>query len=588
MSITVLSFVIRYCLLPLLLVPLLSKSLYIITLISGYTGIEDFSALQVVANDAGLYAVIIGLFYLSLLAFVPYFVAVLLRLLASVLLCIYLVDYFVIVNFNAHLLFSDVFKYASYSLRYTQQTYQDQPLLLVLIIIAGGSYLLLLLTGVKVIGNKIHSAYVITILVLIGSTTLIHGQQSYVHAWVFKNVIDYNLTALSESRAYSKPFIEQLKFEEPYSCAEKSAKNPNVIVLMVESLSSYQSDFFSGVHDWTPHLDNIARQNTAYQQFYANGFTTEDGEISLLTGRLPIPKPASLTAGGGTSFAGFFELADSLPKILKARDYQTNFLTTADLSFSNTGAWLASIGFDYIEGHEHPYYDQWPRYHFSAAPDEALLQRINAVVEQDMAAGKRSFTFAKTVSTHHPFVDPQSNIKSEEAAFRYADRQIGQFYEGLKASGYFEHGLLIIVGDHHAMVPLKEPEIQRFGVQRAGSRVPLIIADGSEVARNINDLYQQTDVYNGLKYLGREQSCQSPWLGNVFGYGAWTAQYIAHRRGDNRDIISVFSGQHNVRIKLDGDKTKVVGQNALSDKINQRLVDKINATRISVKASAKE
>ena len=51
------------------------------------------------------------------------------------------------------------------------------------------------------------------------------------------------------------------------------------------------------------------------------------------------------------------------------------------------------------------------------------------------------------MSTHHPYIDPVSGARSQEAVFRYADRQIRAFAKALKARGFFDHnGVLMITG----------------------------------------------------------------------------------------------------------------------------------------------
>ena len=148
------------------------------------------------------------------------------------------------------------------------------------------------------------------------------GNGKYVHAWIYRNVIDHNIIVFSEAREYGNSFISDFSFHEEEHCYLKAAGKPNIIILMVESLSSYQSDYFSGIKNWTPNLDLIASRNSSYKNFYANGFTTEDGEVSLLTGLLPIYRPSSYSDAGGVAFNGFFGLKNSLPNILKKQGYR--------------------------------------------------------------------------------------------------------------------------------------------------------------------------------------------------------------------------------------------------------------------------
>jgi hypothetical protein len=562
----------------LLAIPLFLKGLYVDSFIYHYTATRLLGFGQVLANDAILYCGLISLLYLSFLPQVNRLFSALLRLSAFILFAVYVIDYIVIVNFNTHLAVGDVLKYAGYSYKYIQQIYGLNTLGISLIIaVTLAPAILFSFSKYKITG--LH--YQKLPLFIIAGLPLASGfsnNQKYAHSWIYKNIIDYNLTILSESSAYSDKFVNSFNFKEESHCRTETAKHKNIIILMVESLSAYQSQYFSGINNWTPNLDLIASRNQAFKNFYANGFITEDGEIALLTGLHPIYPPSSYSDDGGTSFHSFFNIQDSLPNLLKKHGYQTEFLTSADLEFGNTGNWAKSIGFDYIEGHDQPEYDKWERFHFQAAPDEALyLRALDRVKQND---GHNYLIFIKTVSSHHPYVNPENKHKSESEAIMYTDKQIGRFYQQLQNSGFFDNGLLVIVGDHHSMTPLKKAEIDNYGQFKAAARVPLIIADGGNT--NVeNNQYQQIDVFNSLQGMVSGKQCYSDWNGILLGEHKTPPKYIAHRRGDNRDIISVFTENDDFQVKLDGDNTRLSGDQAADQTTRQMLINKINALRIA-------
>jgi len=546
--------------------------------IYSYTGTRLLGAMQVFTNDAIIYSTVMLLFYLSYLSKIPHIVSILLRGLSFIVLSLYVVDVYVIINFNNHLAISDAAKYASYSLKYIQQIYYGKGfLILTIMILVVGFIVQFIFSRYKIKNNNIHRYSIIMILsVLFIFNFASAGNSEYVHAWIYRNFIDYNLMVLSEAKEYSDEFVNNFSFSEKEHCYSKVPEERNVILLMVESLSSYQSNFFSGINNWTPNVDIIASKNTAYKNFYANGFTTEDGEISLLTGKLPIYRPSSYTNGGGTSFHGFFNVKASLPNILKKQGYTTEFLTTADLSFANTGSWAKSIGFNYIEGSEHPYYEKWDKFHFKAAPDEALYNRVLDRIKRN--DNNKYFIFVKTVSTHHPFINPENKNRSEAETFKYADKQIGLFYKQLINLDFFDKGMLIIVGDHHSMVPLKKEEIEVFGLLKALARIPMIVSYGDKKPSIVNEQYQQIDIFNYLKGLISNTQCYSNWTGDILA--GKPAKYIAHRRGDNRNIISIFSGEKNYLVVLDGDNTRLTTNEHTDIETQMSIIKKINAVRI--------
>jgi len=349
---------------------------------------------------------------------------------------------------------------------------------------------------------------------------------------------------------------------------------------MVESLSSYQSNFFSGINNWTPQLDAIAAKNLSFTNFYANGFATEDALIAALTGMLPLYAPAFYSNGGGTCFKGFYELPDSLPMIAKKNGYTTEFITSVGLFFGEIGTWTQSIGFDYIEGDDHPYYDNWKRYKFNAAPDEALYNRVLDRILHNQT-NKQYLLFVTTGSSHVPFINPENDHRSESETFRYVDKQIGAFYQKLLQSGFFKNGLLIIMGDHHAMIPLRRDEINKFGAAQAPARIPLVVSFGDQGGIIEKRPFQQVDIFNSLKNLISDEQCTSTWAGDLLGADRLPARYIAYKRGDNRDIISIFNDGRELRIKLDGDNTRILNPKNLDNSMVNLVVHKINNERIS-------
>lgn len=578
--------------------PLFIKVLHVEKFVYSRTLVRGTGLIQVLVNDGWIYMILSTLFYLSFVIKLHVILRSILRFITLFCVFIYTTDVLVIKNFNSHLVLSDLVKYSTYTPQYIMELFQNHVLLLLLILCILGSLITLFMSVTLSINTRfVHKFYIMIVTVLLLCTLTIKPDK-YVHAWIYQNVWSYNQMVYSESVAYSTAFKSKLQQiqSKPSQCrrvpthtSNNSKAKPAIIFLMVESLSAYQSKLFSHIKDWTPRLDEIAKKHVALTNFYANGFTTEDGEISLLTGHNPVYKPASFTRGGGVAFHGFFNLADSLPKVLKPLGYTSDFLTSADLGFSKTRDWAHSIGFEYTEGHEHPFYNQWKRYQFKAAPDEALMQRILQRVAYHSQQEQPWFLFAKTVTSHHPFINPDTGKKSEENNIRYVDRQIGTFYDDLVKKDFFKNGgILIITGDHHAMIPIKNEEIESLGRFRASARIPAMIASKNHYAHRYADPLQQIDLYQGIKNYVSDQLCTSEWRGDALHIPPIAAEWIIHRRGDQRDKISVFKDQEEYLIELNGDHTRLLLPHTLEANMELTLLNKINHLRTQLLPTSSE
>jgi glucan phosphoethanolaminetransferase (alkaline phosphatase superfamily) len=526
--------------------------------------------LQTIAHDAYILFFIVLFSYLSFLNFFNLIFIILFRIISFILLALYLTDMLVMKMFMTHIVLDDIFKYISYLPKYITQMANFNILNLLLVLLSL-IFSLLYIKNKVYIKQKIEHFVYIFILTLLIIFSLFANSGYYVHSWIFKNFIEYNIEVLAQNKVYSKKFIDNLQYKEIINCKKSEKHNKNIIILMVESLATYQSKYFSDIKDFTPNLDAIAKNNISFLNFYSNGFMTEDAEISILTGLFPIYAPKIFSDGGGVSFNGFYNINDSLPNILNRYNYNTEFITSADLNFSNTNKWAKSLGFKYIEGSQHPYYNDKKRYHFKAASDEYLYHRVLSRIKNQK---DKYFLFIKTVSSHVPFINPINEHRSEEQTIKYVDKQIGKFYKSLKKINFFDNGILIIVGDHHPLIPLKDQQISKYGAQKASCMVPMIVCSSNNDSEKIDLPFQQTDIYNSIKnYVGKE-SCISDFRGDFLTKPIIPAKYIMHRRGDQRGIISVFFNKKVYNVKLDGDYTKII------DKQNKQILNKINYDRI--------
>jgi lipoteichoic acid synthase len=257
-------------------------------------------------------------------------------------------------------------------------------------------------------------------------------------------------------------------------------------------------------------MDAIARRGNWYPQFRTNGFSTEGGLASLLTGSAPL---SGIRYG---SIMLFTDVTGDFHRRLQADGYGDYFFTTADLDFTQQERWLSLIGIDRAEGSEHPAYAGRQRGSFGAASDAALLQRV--LQWYDGERGDAPFVATVlTVGMHPPFVALDGADPGEEGAVRATDAAIGQFVAALDQRGFFHDGLLFVVGDHRIMMPMGRAELQRFGPD-AMVRVPAFALGATGLPPGpVNGDFQQVDLLPSLQHLLGARGCRSVLQGQMFG-----------------------------------------------------------------------
>jgi hypothetical protein len=394
----------------------------------------------------------------------------------------------------------------------------------------------------------------------------------YIHYAAALNLWQVNVE-VDPTKAYGEEFARKIRAlpPPPASCEVGGAEQRSVILLVVESLSSYHSKLFSGLNDFTPQIDALAGRNAYFTRFHANGFSTETGLIALLTGHTPLP-----TSGRLGGVMPFTRVEGDLHRWLASQGYRTAFFTTGDLGFGERVRWLPAIGIQYAEGAKHPFYDGMPRGPFGAASDRALFDRF---LQWHAAEGGKSRFMATilTVATHPPYVHGGTE---EAAKFREVDAEVGRFAAELDQRGFFREGVLVIVGDHRGMTPLPPSERERMGAS-AEMRVPLVVVGDDRVPKGGSDaLLQQADLVPSLRYMLGAEVCRTEWQGRFLGGPAAEPRYVVYADPFRRNQVTVLEGSQRYRLVLDGDRTHWIDPPKDAAQA-ERLLARVNAERIA-------
>jgi len=397
----------------------------------------------------------------------------------------------------------------------------------------------------------------------------------YVYAFgdkpFYENIVERNQTFFADNR-FSNEFRQKL-ISSPLgkTCSPGSRKTLNIIVVIVESLSAYQSKYFSGIEDWTPNLDAIAEKETALTNLYANGWTTIGGLVSLINGVVPIdPEVQRFEKWGEPISVDFSTVARPLPKILSEKGYKTAFMGAGDLDFLGQAHWLKEVGYQEIVGDKDSRFDrQQIRGPFNSVPDNVLFDEGLKTISNLEKSGDPFFLTLQTFWSHRPFMASDgSHVHGEEQVIRITDRQIGEFYRQLRMTHFLENGLLFLSGDHRALEPYRKVEFERYGAS-AIARIPgILISDAIDLPHVIDASYQQRDLRASLDALVSAEACREPFEGTFLGPTPTPPACIMHARGDDRDLVFVKCDEEEGSVRLDGDRTNLTdGDLSRSDEV---------------------
>ncbi len=578
--------IITYTAVLLCLIMMNYRSLVVDNILGAYTSCEKCYRLTVLNADAGLILLLVFLL-IAASFFKNYFLRLASRALALLGICYYLLDIYIFKSLNQRLYFKDVVRY--FDLNTINETIQRETssTLLMLILLSAAMLVFVFFHRVSRWHWIEKTGFSIVFLTL-GVLQVTNKRIDYVNDIYLKNVFTINYKAkesIDYDQATRQAAPEKIQQIEALTCQQNGLNNKsNIILLVVESLSNYQSSLHSGLNDWTPNLDRLATENTYYSNFFANNFTSLEGRIALLTAEKTF-RGISDFSERGFGRAGYWNSQRSLPKLLNSHGYHTAFLDGADLNFSGTGQYMEGIGFDYVEGSEFKGYEGKPRFGFNSVADEDLYQRVINYIKN---LSTPYFINVITVSTHAPYIDPITQTPSIELTTRYADQALMQFYLSLQQMNFFKNGVLIITSDHRSMTPVAANELEKYG-QQAVSRIPLIVIDNktSTQPKKHTQYLQQSDLLNSIEYLIAEKHCSRIDEGNAFSQPPKPAACIYHSRGDFRERVDVFceQGLQQATIELNGNDTRIIDGNL---KNSDEIIDFINYSRLGAEQRHKK
>jgi phosphoglycerol transferase MdoB-like AlkP superfamily enzyme len=267
-------------------------------------------------------------------------------------------------------------------------------------------------------------------------------------------------------------------------------KQPNVILVILESFSNKVIASLGGLHGIAPNLDSLCTKSTVFTNFYSTGNRSDRG-ISAVMGGYP-----SLLS---TSIMVYPEKARSLtllPEYFNRHKYNTSFYYGGDINFYNLKTFMLQSKCGKITT-KSDFPAKLGRMTKWGVPDGYIFERAL----DDLKSEKEPFMKTiYTVSSHPPYDVPFSRIKgnSNEEKYlnsvAYTDSCLGAFIDKFRKSPLWTNTLLIVTADHGTLPP-GPTDI----TETASYRIPLIWSGGVvDSLQRIETITQQNDFGTSL------------------------------------------------------------------------------------------
>jgi phosphoglycerol transferase MdoB-like AlkP superfamily enzyme len=282
------------------------------------------------------------------------------------------------------------------------------------------------------------------------------------------------------------------------------AKNYNIVLVLLESMSCYNMKAFGNKDDVTPALDDLYAHSLSFDNFYSDGIHTFCGIYSSLFGMPSLPNRHHMKDLKNAQPYG------GLANALKKNNYQTIFFTSHDDQFDNMGGFLSSNGFEQVVSQKD--YNEDQLLNALGVPDHILFEEAVARMNLLNENHRPFFATILTASNHGPyelprrinFIPHSKDLKS--SVLEYADWSVGRFIRACEKQPWFDSTIFIFTGDHGSIIEGRD-------IYMTYHHVPLIVYAPEIVAPRVNhNLCGQIDIFPVVMSL-----LNRPYTNNTFG-----------------------------------------------------------------------
>jgi phosphoglycerol transferase MdoB-like AlkP superfamily enzyme len=339
--------------------------------------------------------------------------------------------------------------------------------------------------------------------------------------------------------------------------AQQPTKQPNIVLVMMESLSAEYMETFGNAEGLTPNLDRMAREGILFSRLYAAGTRTVRGLEAASAALPPLPGKSVVRWPDVSSL-------NTLGATLADRGWSPHFLYGGYGMFDNMNSYFSAQGYrvtdrtGFKEGLVE-FENVW------GVADEHLFDQVLIEIDKDFAAGRPFFGHIMTASNHVPFTYPAGRIDipspgKRRGGVKYADYAIGRFVEMARQKPWFDNTIFLFVADHCASSAGKT----KIPVHRY--HIPAIIyAPGIVAQQRVDTLASQIDLVPTLlamlglqaddRFIGRDIMRMPPEDGRAL---LSTYQNLGYLKGDVMTVLLPKQKIEAFRIGADGQEAKPI------------------------------
>lgn len=261
----------------------------------------------------------------------------------------------------------------------------------------------------------------------------------------FNSISDKEAIKYAQKKLKRSPYSTKYPLSS-FVSGDSLPKKKNVVLVLMESMSSYRMTYYKHASGHTPTIDSLAMHSLFYPNTYTAGIHTHNGIFSSIFGlpALGALKTMSSPISSNQKFSG-------ISNILSNEGYKSIYLCSTTQNFDNVGAFLKNNDFDLIIDED--FFDKSDVVDNWGVGDHTLLTTTLPLLDS-IVKDSPFFAVYATVSTHTPYAVPKKiafkpTTKSDvDKIYEYADWSIKQFLDKAKTKEWFDNTIFIFAADH--------------------------------------------------------------------------------------------------------------------------------------------
>lgn len=317
-------------------------------------------------------------------------------------------------------------------------------------------------------------------------------------------------------KLFNRPQINNIDIENPKLPIDQkildislNATQPNIVLIMLESLSAEHTGYYGYKRNITPNIDNIAKNSIVFKEAYSIATHSDYSQTAFLSSR------HTITNSQRTFFSSIDYPRTFIWDVLYNKGYSTAYISSQDDEWADIKSYFNLTNLD---RYSYSLSDNKSDYGSGKAAKDFDEETLKKAIDYINSSNSPFFIYVNFQATHFPYSYPEGNsyflpqepvplflyipkdnreamINRYDNALYYVDKQIGELFDFLVKRNIINNTIVIITSDHGENFNLTYGSLTHGeNIRYPEVHVPLIIYLPDKQHRIVSDRVSNIDL----------------------------------------------------------------------------------------------